>query len=318
MYAKPRKNMHENAIMYKGAGVSRNRRRRKKRHVGVGMSAIKPTRKFVPLPGQEYTKPVLPIHKPSVNLSGAQNLTLASEAISEPKVLISGGGIGGLTLAILLLKANIPLLVLERAKEIKPLGEYNTETRITFKAMTPIVTSKWQHSHVIGAAIGLGATVAPLFIQLGIYDNSLRRAKLVTESTHAKGGSHARAYHEQQLVQRCVSFFYHTLKFFIFNVNPLTEALCHVAVSNMVSTFFPGLIFTTYCSKAFPRTASSFASESSLQQNEDGVMVSDSDNSSYYGDLLVGADGAYSTVRQHLKMQCRWHTLWQAGLCGWE
>ena len=45
------------------------------------------------------------------------------ESLSKPKVLISGGGIGGLTLAILLHKADIPFLVLERAKEIKPLGK---------------------------------------------------------------------------------------------------------------------------------------------------------------------------------------------------
>lgn len=37
-----------------------------------------------------------------------------------------------------------------------------------------------------------------------------------------------------------------------------------------------------------------------FQQNDDGVMLRCSDNSSYHGDILVGADGAYSAVRQHL------------------
>jgi 2-polyprenyl-6-methoxyphenol hydroxylase-like FAD-dependent oxidoreductase len=35
-------------------------------------------------------------------------------------------------------------------------------------------------------------------------------------------------------------------------------------------------------------------------QNEDSVLVRCSDNSSYHGDILVGADGAYSAVRQNL------------------
>ncbi|KAG0084402.1 hypothetical protein BGZ93_001261 [Podila epicladia] len=35
-------------------------------------------------------------------------------------------------------------------------------------------------------------------------------------------------------------------------------------------------------------------------QNRDSVMVQCADNSSYHGDILVGADGAYSAVRQNL------------------
>jgi len=38
----------------------------------------------------------------------------------------------------------------------------------------------------------------------------------------------------------------------------------------------------------------------SFIQNEDSVMVTCSDNTSYHGDILVGADGAYSAVRQNL------------------
>lgn len=38
----------------------------------------------------------------------------------------------------------------------------------------------------------------------------------------------------------------------------------------------------------------------SLLQNENGVMIRCSDNSTHHGDILVGAGGAYSAVRQNL------------------
>ncbi|KAG0019607.1 hypothetical protein BGZ81_009672 [Podila clonocystis] len=38
----------------------------------------------------------------------------------------------------------------------------------------------------------------------------------------------------------------------------------------------------------------------SFEQNNEGVMIRCSDNTTYHGDILVGADGAYSGVRQHL------------------
>lgn len=41
----------------------------------------------------------------------------------------------------------------------------------------------------------------------------------------------------------------------------------------------------------------------STMHNSDGVMIRCSDNSSYQGDILVGADGAYSAVRQTLYKQ---------------
>ncbi|KAF9538039.1 hypothetical protein EC957_007296, partial [Mortierella hygrophila] len=38
----------------------------------------------------------------------------------------------------------------------------------------------------------------------------------------------------------------------------------------------------------------------SLEQNKEGVMIRCSDGTTYHGDILVGADGAYSGVRQAL------------------
>lgn len=90
----------------------------------------------MPLPGQEYATAVPPYVKMSPGPYGGPKTNYTPEeleAISKPSALISGGGIGGLTLALLLLKANIPFLILERAKEIKQLG--------TFVLLGPIIGS---------------------------------------------------------------------------------------------------------------------------------------------------------------------------------
>ncbi|KAG0337102.1 hypothetical protein BG000_005832 [Podila horticola] len=164
----------------------------------------KPSRQFVPLPGQEYATPVPPSRKLPVDQYGKPRLPLTPdefEEFSKPKVLISGGGIGGLTLALLLHKANIPFLVLERAKEIKPLGEGVASCR----------------------SVGYGQYVISRPDLYDLLFNSIPRERIL-------------------LGKRVLS----------------------------------------------------------LMQNQDSVMVRCSDNSSYYGDILVGADGAYSAVRQNL------------------
>ncbi|KAF9553306.1 hypothetical protein BGW38_009407, partial [Lunasporangiospora selenospora] len=47
----------------------------------------------------------------------------------------------------------------------------------------------------------------------------------------------------------------------------------------------------------------------SFNQNKEGVMIRCSDNTTYHGDILIGADGAYSAVRQ-----CLYKSMIQKGL----
>ncbi|KAF9308438.1 hypothetical protein BG003_011107, partial [Podila horticola] len=136
-------------------------------------------------------------------------------------------------MALLLHKANIPFLVLERAKEIKPLC----------------------------SAMARGASAFPLFKQLGIYDEFVKRAKYY-DAFHMRKEDLDVGY-GVAIISR--PELYNQL----FNSIPRHRILLGKRVL-------------------------------SLTQNQDSVMVQCSDNSSYHGDILVGADGAYSAVRQNL------------------
>ncbi|KAG0092076.1 hypothetical protein BGZ92_010907 [Podila epicladia] len=213
------------------------------------MSASKPLRQFEPLLGQEYAVRVPPIHKLPVDEYGKVTMPTTAEkleAISKPSVLISGGGIGGLTLALLLHKANIPFLVLERAKEIKPLGSF----------------------------IALGAPVAPLFKQLGIYDEFVKRGKY---------------YNDTQMYTEDLKPV-HTM-----DISWLRDAVGYGQYIISRPDLYDLLINSIPKERILlgKRVLSSI-------QNRDSVMVRCADNTSYHGDILVGADGAYSAVRQNL------------------
>ncbi|KAG0331989.1 hypothetical protein BG004_001428 [Podila humilis] len=166
------------------------------------------------------------------------------EEIAKPRVLIAGGGIGGLTLAILLRQAGIAVSVLERAKTIHPLG-----------------------SHMF-----IGPTVIPLFKQLGIYDEFMSRSKPVHSATmhtedleviHTMNGEFLHKYTGQY--DRIIS-------------RPELHAILQGNIpSHQIHMGKRVLSFT---------------------QNDKGVDVRCSDNSLYHADIIVGADGAYSAVRQ--------------------
>lgn len=42
---------------------------------------------------------------------------------NKPRVMIVGAGLGGVTLALLLERANVPYALFERASTVKPLGK---------------------------------------------------------------------------------------------------------------------------------------------------------------------------------------------------
>ncbi|KAG0047058.1 hypothetical protein BGZ83_007801 [Gryganskiella cystojenkinii] len=145
---------------------------------------------------------------------------------TRPKVLIVGAGLGGLTLALLLEKAGIPYIVFERATAVKHLG----------------------------SALLLGAPVAPLFRQLGIYDDFVERG----------------------IPFRTVAMYDENAK-----LNYTIDSSAQVPL--------------------VPREKINFNKRVlSIKEVESGIQMVCSDNSEYEGDIIVGADGANSSIRQSI------------------
>ncbi|KAF9953853.1 hypothetical protein BGZ72_005104 [Mortierella alpina] len=169
----------------------------------------------------------------------------------RPRVLIVGAGVGGITLAILLEKAEVPYDVYERAAEVKPLG----------------------------AALYLGPNVAPLFRQIGIYDEFVAHSK-PCESINV--------------------FTEHREPSFNIDFGPVKE----MGGSDGYIITRPTL-YNILLKKVPPERIHNSKKVLSLMQNEHGVMIRFSDGTTADGDILVGADGAYSAVRQSLYKQLK-------------
>ncbi|KAF9278765.1 hypothetical protein BGZ88_000376 [Linnemannia elongata] len=154
-----------------------------------------------------------------------------------PKILIAGAGVGGLTLGAILQKSDIPYEIFERAPEIKPLG----------------------------SGLILTANVAPLFKQLGIYDELVAQGKPNNEF---------QVFNEQRQLQYTMEFrdqTEHRPAFYDFLFRQVPKERVHLG-KKIIST----------------------------QQDKDGVLIKCSDGTEYKGDIIVGSDGAYSAVRQSL------------------
>ncbi|KAF9936258.1 hypothetical protein BGZ67_002520 [Mortierella alpina] len=149
--------------------------------------------------------------------------------------MIVGAGLGGLMMAALLEKANIPYTVFERALKVKPLG----------------------------ALMSLSVNILPVFEQLGLIDELYRMSYPLSN----------------------VEFFSQDMKkigTFQVGTKELPE-LCDLMLAQV------------------PADKIQFGKKVlSLQQNENGAMLRFADGSTHHGDIIIGADGAYSGVRQSL------------------
>ncbi|KAG0338359.1 hypothetical protein BG004_007261 [Podila humilis] len=168
------------------------------------------------------------------------------EDIAKPRVLIAGGGIGGLTLAILLHRAGIAVSVLERAKVIHPLG----------------------------SVIAMGAPIIPLFKQLGMFEEFMERSKPFDGMT---------MYTEDLDLIREMTWPF-TKEYTGYDSRVISRPELYTILrgnipSHQVITGKRVLSFT---------------------QDDNGVKVRCADNSLYYADMIVGADGAYSAIRQNM------------------
>ncbi|KAF9897006.1 hypothetical protein BX616_006354, partial [Lobosporangium transversale] len=157
---------------------------------------------------------------------------------SKPTVLIVGAGIAGLTLGILLEKAGVPYEIYDRMAEVKPL-----------------------------------ANVAPLFQQIGIYDDLVRLGKLCDSIDQ---------YSEDRKFD------------YSMDIKATTQMGGFPGYIVSRSAFHDLLFRQIPSNKIFlgKRVVSI------KQSLENGVQLQFSDKTIAEGDILVGADGAYSAVRQ--------------------
>ncbi|KAG0354059.1 hypothetical protein BGZ54_001869 [Gamsiella multidivaricata] len=163
------------------------------------------------------------------------------EQRSVPTVMIVGAGLGGLLLAILFERANIPYHIYERATVLRPLG----------------------------SAMTMGADILPVFEQLGLLE-------------------------ELKQISRPLSSLdlYNKDMKFLGQINLKTRK----AVIIFARPKFHELLL-----RQVPAHKISLGKKVLSSEESDGrIIINCSDNTKYEGEILVGADGAYSGVRQSL------------------
>ncbi|KAF8946757.1 hypothetical protein BGZ47_011501 [Haplosporangium gracile] len=167
-------------------------------------------------------------------------------ATEKPTVLVVGAGLGGLSLGILLERAQIPFEIFERTSTIKPLG----------------------------SALSIGPNLIPFLEQIMPIEDFLNASKPMAD---------VRSFNEQRE--------------FVFSsdfspIEELTGYKQHIIARPVLYDLLLRQIPTNkvHLNKRVL----------DIGEKDDKVFLRTSDNDYYEGDILIGADGAYSAVRQRL------------------
>ncbi|GJJ75052.1 hypothetical protein EMPS_07410 [Entomortierella parvispora] len=165
---------------------------------------------------------------------------------AKPHVIVVGAGIGGLTLALLLERAGVSYVVLEKTSSFKPLG----------------------------SALSVSGQLTYLFRQLGIFEE-FQSKSLVFEEIKAYDGD-------------CKP----TTKLDFRAAVPMSGSDCYIVARPILYDILYNKI---------PKERIHLNKRVLAIQNGDlSSRVDCADGSSYDGDIIVGADGANSPVRQGL------------------
>ncbi|KAG0305562.1 hypothetical protein BGZ98_003939 [Dissophora globulifera] len=127
----------------------------------------------------------------------------------------------------------------------------------------------------LGAVMSLNVNILPVFEQLGLYDD-LMNISFTSPGMNIYGENMKKiAYRGNETLKETIGY-----DFIVFSRPKLYDLLLAQLSPNKV------LFGKKVLSIKHPR--------------EGGVVINCSDNTSYVGDILVGADGAYSAVRQSM------------------